>query len=261
MATRIRIRRDTSANWESNNPVLALAELGLETDTLKLKAGDGTQNWNDLDYIAGEGGTVGPVLNDIEAINGAEGDSLTITPANGESLMLNEVDEISAFNDGLVRFPQGIITDGIVAAGSVNVFQVNPEIDSPNVIGPLSGGNPTDLDIDINDGDFHYVTIVGDANFGNVANLPQTTNDEFFDLQTGLSGGGRLGSTGTILIDRGPTTSPGDMIMNDPDTNSDWWFPPNSEFGMQNSRFLVIRYTVGIGKLLCEAYNPGPYAN
>ena len=50
MATRIQIRRDTSIAWEANNPVLALGEPGLETDTFIVKYGDGSSAWNDLPY-------------------------------------------------------------------------------------------------------------------------------------------------------------------------------------------------------------------
>ena len=51
MADRIQIRRDTSTNWSNANPVLAEGELGLETDTNRLKAGDGTTAWNSLSYL------------------------------------------------------------------------------------------------------------------------------------------------------------------------------------------------------------------
>ena len=50
MAT-ILLRRDTAANWQSVNPVLAQGELGVETDTGKAKLGDGTTAWNDLAYF------------------------------------------------------------------------------------------------------------------------------------------------------------------------------------------------------------------
>lgn len=47
---RITLRQDTAANWTSENPVLALAEIGIETDTLKAKLGDDVTDWNSLDY-------------------------------------------------------------------------------------------------------------------------------------------------------------------------------------------------------------------
>ena len=49
----IKLRRDIAANWTAANPVLTLAEPGLETDTLKVKYGDGVTPWNDLSYSGG----------------------------------------------------------------------------------------------------------------------------------------------------------------------------------------------------------------
>jgi hypothetical protein len=51
MAIQIQLRRDTAANWTSSNPVLAQGELGIESDTLKLKVGDGSTTWNALAYL------------------------------------------------------------------------------------------------------------------------------------------------------------------------------------------------------------------
>ena len=47
---RITVRNDTAANWASVNPVLMKGEIGLETDTNLFKFGDGTANYNNLDY-------------------------------------------------------------------------------------------------------------------------------------------------------------------------------------------------------------------
>ena len=47
----LQLRRDTAANWTSNNPTLAVGEVGVETDTSKLKVGDGSTVWTSLDYI------------------------------------------------------------------------------------------------------------------------------------------------------------------------------------------------------------------
>lgn len=46
-------KRNTAAVWTSTNPVLMAGEIGLETDTLKLKAGDGTTAWTSLSYLNG----------------------------------------------------------------------------------------------------------------------------------------------------------------------------------------------------------------
>lgn len=41
----IQIRRDTAANWTSQNNILAIGEIGFETDTKQFKVGDGTSTW------------------------------------------------------------------------------------------------------------------------------------------------------------------------------------------------------------------------
>ena len=50
MAVKFQLRRDTAANWAAENTVLDLGEPGFETDTRKLKIGDGSTGWNTLDY-------------------------------------------------------------------------------------------------------------------------------------------------------------------------------------------------------------------
>ena len=51
MKTKIQIRRDTAANWASNNPILSAGEFGLESDTQKIKVGNGSANWAARPYI------------------------------------------------------------------------------------------------------------------------------------------------------------------------------------------------------------------
>lgn len=44
------MRRDSSANWTTNNPILAEGEMGLELDTNKWKIGNGSNTWSTLPY-------------------------------------------------------------------------------------------------------------------------------------------------------------------------------------------------------------------
>ena len=53
----IKLRRDTAANWSAANPILSLAEPGLETDTNKIKYGDGLTSWAGLPYASGGAST------------------------------------------------------------------------------------------------------------------------------------------------------------------------------------------------------------
>jgi Major tropism determinant N-terminal domain len=59
---RILIRRDTAANWTAANPTLAAGELGGETDTGKVKLGNGSTAWNSLAYQGG-----------VSSVNGVTG--------------------------------------------------------------------------------------------------------------------------------------------------------------------------------------------
>lgn len=51
MASQIKLRRGTAAQWTSANPTLAEGEAGFEVDTNKLKVGDGINTWNSLEYL------------------------------------------------------------------------------------------------------------------------------------------------------------------------------------------------------------------
>lgn len=55
---RIVIRRDAAAAWTAANPVLLNGEWGFETDTRKLKIGNGTTAWSSLEYYS-TGGVAG----------------------------------------------------------------------------------------------------------------------------------------------------------------------------------------------------------
>jgi len=52
MAQRIQLRRGTAAEWTAANPVLAVGEPGVETDTGKQKFGNGTSAWTALPYAS-----------------------------------------------------------------------------------------------------------------------------------------------------------------------------------------------------------------
>lgn len=50
MPATIQLRRGTAAQWTASNPTLAAGEPGFETDTGKLKLGNGSTAWNSLAY-------------------------------------------------------------------------------------------------------------------------------------------------------------------------------------------------------------------
>lgn len=57
MALQIQLRRGTAAQWTAADPILAEGEIGLETDTGKIKFGNGVGLWSALSYFASGGVT------------------------------------------------------------------------------------------------------------------------------------------------------------------------------------------------------------
>jgi parallel beta-helix repeat protein len=87
-------RRDTAANWASNNPVLLAGELGLETTGL-CKIGNGSTAWNNLSYAYDKYGAADEVADILSLTSvkeyGASGSAETTTGttvAGGTSLSL-----------------------------------------------------------------------------------------------------------------------------------------------------------------------------
>ena len=58
ITTRIANKYDLAQNWSANNPVLLAGEIGIEldsnTNSMKVKVGNGSTSWNNLPYITTE---------------------------------------------------------------------------------------------------------------------------------------------------------------------------------------------------------------
>ena len=72
MSVRLQVRRDSSANWTSNNPTLAEGEIGYETDTGKLKIGSGA-SWTSTQYFPSSLEFIG----DVDIMTPSDNDVLT----------------------------------------------------------------------------------------------------------------------------------------------------------------------------------------
>ena len=55
MSSIIQVKRGTAAGWTSANPTLNAGEIGFETDTKKMKVGDGSTAWTSLTYTVTDG--------------------------------------------------------------------------------------------------------------------------------------------------------------------------------------------------------------
>jgi len=104
----IKLRRDTAANWTAANPVLALAEPGLEIDTNSIKYGNGVTAWNSLPYAS-------VPLNAV---------SESIVPAENEAVDLGT--EEQRFGE-LYLSGNSIYLGNVVLSSSGSTFLVNGE--------------------------------------------------------------------------------------------------------------------------------------
>nr|DAP28615.1 MAG TPA: hyaluronidase [Caudoviricetes sp.] len=102
--TQIKLRRDTSAAFASSNPILGNGEPAYETDTKKLKIGDGTTAYTSLAYFAGGGGSAEfNVVQPLKLVDGTltlQIDEQTIQVQNGKLVanldeLGNEVNDLS----------------------------------------------------------------------------------------------------------------------------------------------------------------------
>lgn len=109
--TKIQVRRDTASNWTSVNPILASGEFGYETDTQKLKFGNGSTAWTGLAYFTGSGGG-----------------------GSGDALVANPLSQFAATTSAQLA---GVISDE--TGTGLLVFATNPTLTTPNLGTPTSG--------------------------------------------------------------------------------------------------------------------------
>jgi hypothetical protein len=109
--TIIQLRRDTAANWTSTDPILSAGEAGFETDTSKLKIGDGATAWSSLAYF----GNLDSLNNvgDVTITSAATGQVLQFNRAKWVNATLNTLPDQNG-NDG-----KYLTTDGTDASWAV----------------------------------------------------------------------------------------------------------------------------------------------
>ena len=84
LKTRIQLRNDEAATWVEKNPVLLKGEMGIEVDTGKIKIGDGTKAWNELNYSGVDETAIKSIINN----NRDKVSILTLTEGKTDADML-----------------------------------------------------------------------------------------------------------------------------------------------------------------------------
>ena len=95
MPTQIQLRRDTAADWTSNNPTMAAGEFGWESDTNRFKIGDGSTAWTSLGY-ADTLKSLGDMTITGSTISAPSNGDLTLTTSGSGSVVVDDTFKIGS---------------------------------------------------------------------------------------------------------------------------------------------------------------------
>jgi len=177
---RFQLRADTAANWASVNPTLLNNEFGLETDTKKLKVGDGSTAWNSLAYFPSivtggtvlgnlEIGTTGTLTFEGSTADGFETTLAVVNPTADRTITLPNVT-----GTVITTGDTGTVTSTMIADGTI----VNADVNASAAIAHSKLANIT----------------AGFVLLGNASNVPTAT---------ALSGDVTVNSSGVTAISSG----------------------------------------------------------
>ena len=196
--TVIKIRRDTATNWTSTNPVLGAGEWALESNTKKVKLGDGTTAWTSLAYFG-----------NLEALDNV-GDVVITSAATGQVLQYDgtnwvnsdlAISEVTGLGTGVATFLatpssanlRAAVTDEAGTAGGL-VFANSPTFTA----GIIVSGNGANISIGRTDN--VATTAYIDFNSG------ATSVD--YDSRIVATGGNGSNAGGTFQIQAGSVVLP-----------------------------------------------------
>jgi hypothetical protein len=132
MAYKIQLRRDVAANWAANNPLLLNGEIGIETDTLKFKIGNGTQRWNSITSYALKPG----LANGVATLN-----------SDGK-IPLNQLpDQVSLDSEAILAIQNALssITSSDISEGSRLYFTEGRAVNAVEGLFDLAGSSSAAL--------------------------------------------------------------------------------------------------------------------
>jgi hypothetical protein len=159
MACVIQIRNDSSANWTSVNPVLAIGELAISNDLSNFKIGDGVSAWSALSYVI-------PTAMSTESVQDIVG-----------ALVVDSGSIDFTYDDVANTLTAAVIPSGVNHDNLLNM-SANKHVDHTLVsitgTGALTGGGDISSSRTIN------LTTAGTAGtYGNSSSVPVLTTDTY----------------------------------------------------------------------------------
>lgn len=147
MSISMQQKRGTASQWTSSNPILLAGEIGFETDTKKIKIGDGSSNWNTLTYVSGSSTGVDELLsagnNDVGTLGSIDNATTIDTVVASEWRSLKYVITMAKTSGGTNKFAStelSILIDGTnVSVSEYGAIDNDGEVGTVSV--SQSGGN------------------------------------------------------------------------------------------------------------------------
>ena len=149
MTSVIQIKRGTASAWTSANTVLAAGEVGFETDTKKMKVGDGSTAWTSLGYTVTDGDITGVTAGTGLSGGGNSGgvtlsvDTATVATLTGTQTLTNKtIDSASNTLTGVINNTLTTTTGDLIYASGANT-PARLGIGSTSQVLTVTGGVPT----------------------------------------------------------------------------------------------------------------------
>ena len=120
-------RRDTAANWTSANPTLLAGEIGIESDTNKIKIGTGSTAWTSLSYTPWSQVSAYPLVNADISAGAAIAYSKLATLTSGNIVLGNSANvatstavtgDVTISNTGVTAIAAGVIVNADINASA-----------------------------------------------------------------------------------------------------------------------------------------------
>jgi hypothetical protein len=156
MAIQIQLRRGTAAEWTSGDPTLAVGEMGVETDTGKIKVGDGSTAWTSLGYTT-------PNLNvsdiaDVTISSLSSGETLTwngsawVNTDLTSTITANIVDSAPATLDTLNEIAAALNDDADFSNTIANSIATKADVSHTHSLADVTDVTATAAELNVLDG-------------------------------------------------------------------------------------------------------------
>ena len=220
----MQLRRDTASGWTSSGPILLSGELGYETDTGKLKVGDGSTEWSSLGYFSGvvtltDGSVTYAKIQDVSATDKILGRSTAgagvveeITCTSAGRALLDDADAsaqrttlgLAIGTDVQAYDANNAVTDTAQTFTAEQTFNAGLSVDGPY---EQTAEAVSALDIDCSTGNYFTKAISADSTF-TFSNVPSTGTAFSFTIEIEVTGDRTIAWPSSVKFNTSDGSSP-----------------------------------------------------